>query len=319
MALRLCVLVGLLVGICPVLAQEDAEAPEVNTVRLLTVGNSFAQNSTRYLNDIVKASGKHELVLGKANLGGCSLERHWRHAAQHENDPNDAQGKPYGGRSLKQILQSDKWDVVTLQQYSWISNDIETYRPYAANLHALVKANAPQADVRFHQTWAYRADDTGRIKPDYPQEKMHADIRAAYHTIAGELDMTIIPVGEAFANARKHPDSQFKPDDTYDFENPEYPKLPNQKHSLCAGYRWRKQKDGTWKLGLDTHHANTAGEYLGAAVFYECLFGESVIGNEFVPSGMSKEDVAFLQRIAHETVQDRQNIEPDVAGPTEGE
>ena len=45
-------------------------------------------------------------------------------------------------------------------------------------------------------------------------------------------------------------------------------------------------KDGKTTLGKDGHHANLAGEYLGACVWYEVLFGESVVGNKYVPPGL---------------------------------
>lgn len=279
-------------------------------MRLLTIGNSFAGNATRFLDDIVGASGRFSLALGKANIGGCSLERHWNHVVRHKDDPADPEGKPYDGRSLKDMLLSDAWDVVTIQQFSWISHDVDTYRPYARYLHDYARAYAPGAEVRFHQTWAYRADDDGRIGPEYSQAQMHADIRAACHAVAAELGITIIPVGEAFANARKHPEWNFSRDPAYDYENPTYPELPSEPQSLCRGYFWREDEEGGHSLGLDTHHANTAGEYLGAAVFYECLFGESVVGNRFVPEGVTEKDAAFLQRIAHETVQDTSNVTP---------
>jgi len=70
--------------------------------------------------------------------------------------------------------------------------------------------------------------------------------------------------------------------------------LPNQKHSLHMGRQW---KNG--KLSFDGHHANTAGQYLGACVFYETLFGESVVGNKFVPDGIDSAYARFLQETAH--------------------
>lgn len=54
---------------------------------------------------------------------------------------------------------------------------------------------------------------------------------------------------------------------------------------------------------MDGHHANTAGEYLGACVFYEVLFGDSVVGNTFIPSGLGSAYAKFLQETAHQTVQ----------------
>ena len=46
-------------------------------IKLLTIGNSFAGNSTRYLQQIAQAAG-HKIVLGEANprrlLAGAPLE-----------------------------------------------------------------------------------------------------------------------------------------------------------------------------------------------------------------------------------------------------
>ena len=47
-------------------------------MKVLTIGNSFANNATVYIKDLVEASAKKgEFIIGKTNLGGCSLEKHW--------------------------------------------------------------------------------------------------------------------------------------------------------------------------------------------------------------------------------------------------
>ena len=50
---------------------------------------------------------------------------------------------------------------------------------------------------------------------------------------------------------------------------------------------------------MDGHHANMAGEYLGACVWYETFFGRSAVGNAFVPKGLDAAYAKFLQEIAH--------------------
>ena len=82
-----------------------------------------------------------------------------------------------------------------------------------------------------------------------------------------------------------------------------YPDLPPQTHSLNKGYAWKADGAGKQTLGMDGHHANTAGEYLGGCVWFEVRFGQSVVGNTFVPKGLTPADVQLLQRIAHETVE----------------
>ena len=85
------------------------------TLRLFTVGNSFSNNATRFLPDLAKAGG-HELIVGKAQTGGCSFERHWNAVEAFLADASDPKGKIYGGKSLHDQISTGSWDVITVQQ-----------------------------------------------------------------------------------------------------------------------------------------------------------------------------------------------------------
>ena len=71
---HLSVMIVVWITLLSVLTGSRARA-EQKTVRLLTIGNSFAENALTYLPQIVDSAG-HNLVVGRANLGGCTLERH---------------------------------------------------------------------------------------------------------------------------------------------------------------------------------------------------------------------------------------------------
>ena len=45
-------------------------AGEPKTVRILTIGNSFSANATKYLNDLAKAGG-HKLIHNSLVIGGA--------------------------------------------------------------------------------------------------------------------------------------------------------------------------------------------------------------------------------------------------------
>lgn len=264
-------------------------------VRLLAVGNSFSGNATHYLPDIVKAAGQ-ELTLKQIYIGGCPLEKHWKNAEAFQHGSTDKFARAWTN------LTAEPWDFVTLQQYSMFSYKIETYRPYAQQLHDYIKAQAPKAEILIHETWAYREDDP-LFKAGFTQQAMYGSLRKAYATIAAELGCRIIPVGDAFQNARG--DAAWKgvfPDPNFDYKKPLRPTLPDQRHSLNRGYAWAQGKDGAWSLKMDGHHANATGEYLAAAVWFEFLFGRSVVGNTFAPKELKAADIAVLQRIAHQTV-----------------
>src|SRR5688572_9971330 len=86
------------------------------TVRLVTIGNSFSGNATRYLGDLAKAAG-HVLVHQPMSVGGAIMEVHWTKIQANEKDPKDPAGL-YGNKSLSGVLKTDDWDFVTIQQAS---------------------------------------------------------------------------------------------------------------------------------------------------------------------------------------------------------
>lgn len=270
------------------------------TVRLLTVGNSFSRNATRYLADLAKADG-HRLIHVPAVIGGAAFSTHLERYALHEKDAAQGTYGKHGG--LKEILKSEPWDFITMQQASIRSHNIATYRPSARALYDIIHAGAPKSEVLMHQTWAYRVDDprfkVAHPKPGEPatREQMYQGLTNAYSTIARELGVRLIPTGNAFHLADSDPKWGYKPDREFDFQAAQKPALPNQFHSLHVGYRWRGDS-----LVMDGHHANLAGEYLGACVWYEMLFQERAIGNSFVPSGLDPAYARFLQETAHKAV-----------------
>lgn len=291
------------------LAAVSLLAGEPRTVRLLTIGNSFSANATHYLKDLAKAGG-HTLVHNSLVIGGASFQVH--------ADKLKAQGKARlyaNGKDLVANLTADTWDFVTIQQASIKSHDYATYPPHAGILHGQVVKHAPQAKLLIHQTWAYRVDDPRfKVKDPKPgeprtQEEMYRGLTAAYDRLAVEFGAKIIPVGDAFFRADTDSQWGYRPDTKpFDPKTARRPLLPDQSHSLHVGWRWAKPKGGQEvTLGMDGHHANQAGEYLGACVWYEILFGESAVGSRFIPKGLDPAHARFLQETAHQAVQSRES------------
>jgi hypothetical protein len=280
------------------------------TVRLLTVGNSFSGNATEYLGKITQAAG-NVLIQRSASIGGGTMAQHWAKVEQHEKDPNDPNGLYASKRSLKQELQAEPWDIVTIQQASIVSHDLSTYQPYATQLRDFIKKLVPKAEVVVHQTWAYRRDDPRFTKPPTKpgepatQQAMYDGLTKAYETIAAELGARIIPTGDAFQLANTDAAWGYKPDTKFDFKSAQPPALPDQTHSLNVGWQWKKGADGKTTLTMDGHHASPAGKYLAACVWYEFLFEESAVGNSFVPKEIAADDAQYLQKTAHRAVENR--------------
>lgn len=265
-------------------------------LRLFLIGNSFSQNASRYLPEISRKGG-HELLIGRAEIGGCPLQRHWDSAAVNLQDTS--RGKAYNGKSLRDLLSKGTWDVVTIQQASVLSGDIETYSPYARNLYNFIKQLQPNAKVVFHQTWAYRADaknfskiSGGQVAKN--QQEMWQNSRAAYHTMADSLGMEIIPVGDAFWQVASSSKWGFRRDTSFDYKDPVYAQLPVEQYSLNSGYRWDNAKN----LAFDPNHANDAGCYLAALVWYGFLFNENPGAVSFKPPAVAEDFAAYLKKVA---------------------
>ena len=299
----------LFVFVSAVDAKTARKYPSVNdTLRLFTIGNSFSGNTTKYLPSIVKDRGRH-IIIGRASLGGCSLERHWNQVELYEKNPSDPNANIYNpgrgkmnadpgkGQALKPLLEKDNWEIITIQQASRLSTDVSTYRPYAKKLYDYVKAIKPDAEIVMHETWAYRPDAKSFAKPAQSNEEMWQMLNKAYTEISQELGIRMIPVGDGFHMMQTDPKWTFRKDTVFDPETAKYPELPKDENSLNTGGRWNKGK-----FGYDYNHANNAGCYLGGLIWYGFLFGDSPENVTFVPEGVSQEMAVQLKRVAHKVL-----------------
>ena len=277
---------------------------DVDTLRVLLIGNSFSQNASTYLPRLAEEGG-HVLILGHAEIGGCPLEKHWRLAQLYEKDPDNPAGRPYKGKkSLRMLLTEGTWDVVTMQQYSFFSSCVETYRPYARQLYDYVRKFQPEARILMHQTWAYRVDaprfglkekeKEGKQVKCATDEEMWRLSRAAYHEVAEELGVELIPVGDAFWKVCSDPRYGYRADASIDKDEMASSGLPDQRNSLHKGYY--RSKEG--KVKLDANHASAAGCYLGGLVWYGVLFGESPARLTFVPGEVPADFASYLKKTA---------------------
>lgn len=277
---------------------------EARTLRLFSVGNSFSNNATRLLPELAR-SGGHELILGRAVTGGCSFERHWNAVEATLANPEDPKGRIYSGKTLWDNLRTGQWDVITIQQYSLHSTDYGTYQPFADKLHAHLRQLQPQAEIVLHQTWAYRRDaprfgQTGDGRHAASQQEMWERSRAAYWQLAQRVHARVIPVGDAFWRVDSDPQWGYRVDQGFDPRTAVHPALPPSRNSLHVGYRWNAEK----KLVMDANHANVAGEYLGALVWYAFLFDESPERLAYVPAGVTPEFAAHLRKVAWQVVRE---------------
>ena len=216
-------------------------------MKVLSIGNSFSQDAQRYLHKLAMQEGE-QLKAVNLYIGGCSLKEHYLNVL----DDNAAYEFQFNGEStavkvsIKQVLISDDWDVVTLQQASHYSARSETYFPYIEEVAAYVRKYCPRTKIFIHQTWAYEdgSDMLKNLTNFTTTNDMMDSISSAYEKAARLINADgIIPCGAAMFKAYK-----------------------------CGQRVYR-----------DTFHASLGiGRYLLALCWYKKLFGKDITKNNFI-------------------------------------
>lgn len=191
------------------------EVPERNkdeTLKILTIGNSFSDDAMEYVANIALDLGIKNVKLGNLYIGGCSLSKHYNNAikdlAAYEYRTNNGSGwKNKTGTSISQALEDEDWDFISLQQNSGDSGISDSYSPYLEDLIEYLTYSANEnAKFVFHMTWAYQQNSTHQefVKYNKKQITMYeAILNAVDEKVRSNSDITqVIPTGTAIQNAR---------------------------------------------------------------------------------------------------------------------
>lgn len=222
-----------------------------DTVKVLFVGNSYTyfENMPQLVSVLSEMTGT-QLIAEKVTLGGAKLSEHWQ-----------------GKRKLKtrEKIHSGDFDIVILQEWSLGTvSEKDSAMKYLALFSNYVREEG--AKPYYYLTWA-------REKVPQQQET----ISRVYREAANQNDAVVVPVGEAWAIARR-----LRPD--FGLYN----------------------RDGT--------HPSSFGAYLTACVFVAAITGElpavmpSFIGisdqqgESVILTMIDQLDADFCREVALETV-----------------
>lgn len=178
-------------------------------MKILSIGNSFSQDSTALLQLLTDKITARNLY-----IGGCSLDMH---AANIENDAAKYELQENGEKmqnalvGVKEALISDRWDYITVQQVSGRSGVYESFYPYLGELLDYVRKYS-DAEIVLHETWSY---EIGSGHPDFAiynfdREQMAQAIKETYEKVSAKENLRIIRVGEAVQNLRAKPSFDYK-------------------------------------------------------------------------------------------------------------
>lgn len=223
-------------------------------MKLLSIGNSFSTDAHHFLHILAE---QNSVSIDTANLfiGGCSLKTHWQNVcednAYYDYELNGNEGQLKIG--IRQALEVEKWDVVTLQQASADSGIYDSYQPFLALLAELVRDIRPEAKLYFHQTWSYEngSRHSGFLNYGRDSRKMFESIVSASAKAAESIGADLIATGTVIQHLREN-------EKVFDYQN------------------------GGISLCRDTFHlSETYGRYAAAATWLRTLTGEEFIAKEF--------------------------------------
>ncbi len=243
----------------------------VKSMNVLFIGNSFAEDSTKYL----QAISEEELVVRVLYIGACSLETHWKNFLSEDSCyVYEENAESIGRISLRAALADKKWDMISIQQYSRLSGILESYEPYMGNLIKGIKELCPNARLVFHRTWAYEDGCPELCHYDNSRKTMFLSIKHASDIIAKKYALDIIPCGDAVERARELSEC-----------------VPGSEYCMTR----------------DEHHLSLRyGRYLAALVCYAFFTGKSAQKTVFEPESTSSEMNKKLKLIADEILKNKE-------------
>lgn len=176
-------------------------------MKILSIGNSFSLDAQEFLHDLAEQRGE-DLTAVNLAIGGCSLERHWDNVVNNKaNYLHIINGGAWEEKqvTVEEILKSEQFDIITLQQVSHFSGLYETYQPYLNNLISYVRKHQPSARLYFHCTWAYELDSSHSEFPLYncDQGKMYNAICETSKRVCLETGLTPIYAGQVIQALRE--------------------------------------------------------------------------------------------------------------------
>ncbi len=175
---------------------------------LLGIGNSFSDDAFEWIEYILNGMGIENKSVNNMYIGGCSLKQHL------DNFITDSPAYEYrrykygvtsGNMKLKESLQLEDWQYVTLQQASHDSGIKESY-DVLGEVIEWVKKYKPDAKLYWHMTWAYAQENAHPEFKRYDNDQLtmyNAIIDCVKSEVLKHNEfVNVIPSGTAIQNAR---------------------------------------------------------------------------------------------------------------------
>lgn len=247
------------------------------TLKVLSVGNSFARNATKVLYQIAKQEGVEEIVLGNLHIGGCPISRHYElsqsGAAEYSYYKNTTgTWEKTDNVAMKTALLDEDWDYITITSTPGQEGNPKFYEGCLDGLIAYLRANKtnPDAQIGYHMTWAFPNGSPSSVMKlhDNSRTKMFSDITdTTQNHIMKKYDLDfLIAGGTAVENARSVMGQVFTKEDGY--------------------------------------HMNTPGEYVTGYMYFAAITGKPLTELKYKPNYITAESRVVIARAVNAALND---------------
>jgi hypothetical protein len=264
---------------------------EPQELKILAIGNSFTEDATQFLPSILCAAHVKHVIIGRLLGGGLSLQNHWEfyskdsaaYVFQKSDSSKFCWNKVENNYSITKALASENWDIIVLQQVSYMAGKYESYQPYLNNLVKTLHniSTNPKVCLAWQMTWAYAKNSTSPNFAYYNNDQLtmyNAITNATQQMVKGSGIDVIIPSGTTIQNLRN-----------------------------------TSLKNSTSDLTRDGIHSNlVVGRYALACTWYlslikPCLSSYTIEGYEYRPTEdneiMSNDKIQLIWKAAKKAVQ----------------
>ncbi len=282
-------------------ADRQKEINEKKEMRILSFGNSYTDDSFKFLSEIAAEDG---ISVYAVNMyaGSCSISKHYNfmkgegvYTSKKEYMPdgtvNTTESVPFDDA----FMTDQAYDYITLHQRGQYSPFFEKYHtdanPYLTELSDYITSKAPESELLMFESWSVYTDRVeekyedvykplveGLSKEQYMDAVFEA-IKSSYLKAAETIGNPgrAIPAGEAIYKAIKEHGIEDR---------------------IMDGDKFVTDQRSIYRD--ESSHLTKYGRVLAALTWYEYLTGNDVRENSYVHDSISPSDMELLREIAHD-------------------
>ena len=183
-------------------------------IKILSVGNSFAVDTTEYVPRIALNLGFKSVHVGTLYIGGCSIRHHYENAQTNAraykyyvNDGDE--WRETLNVSIEDALKSEEWDFISMQHGTGDGSRYTcegSYEKLAPLVEYIREKSSSKTKIAFNMAWVMEPDGT------HPEIRSYnGDQLRMYESLAGITERVVLPTvgldiisptGTAVQNAR---------------------------------------------------------------------------------------------------------------------